>query len=116
MHQAQPRGGALGHQFAPQGQRAADAAAEKCLIDGFGGIKAPDARADLRMRAERRATAQLAARVAHLDGVASLRIAGGVINGAGKNPGMYARQQFFAAGLEDDAGRGFHVVGASAVG
>jgi len=37
-----------------------------------------------------------------------------MVDGAGKYPRMAAREQLFAAGLEDDAWRGFHGGSASA--
>ena len=114
MHQAQRAQGALRHQFTAQRQRSAQAAAEKRLVYGFGRIKTPDAGANLRLRAECGAGAQAAAGIAHLDRIARLRIAARVVYGAGKNPRVHARQQFFAAGLEDNVRTGFHGGSASA--
>src|SRR5207247_2108540 len=63
-------------------------------------LEGPDARPDLRVGTVGGAGERLAVRVAHLDGIAALRLAAHALHRAGKDPRMAALERLLAPGLQ----------------
>ena len=100
VHQAQRIRVLGGGQALAHGKRAHYPVAEERGIDLLGRIEGPDPRADLRRGAVRRARPCFPGSVAHLDGIAALRLVGDALDRAGKDPRMAAAQRFLAPGFE----------------